>query len=259
MNLVFSKEKKCCKNTNLQTNEQQCSVLGITKKGIRCKLQVTNGQYCHHHTWQDQNVPIVRDTHKPGFIYVYTYRHMYDSLLARNVADLNWLYVDDSILHSNGKRHHWSSNDSILCKIGMTTRSCVSTRLLEWQNSCKHPIVNLTPERVHSLCNQRKKSEKLTNMFSRLTLSQSKDPNQSFMPQLRTYRNGGFFADGEGMQTLAAIENRIHKRLWQRYGQGLIYCYGCDPEGNTRHKEWFRVPKKELPTIFRYIDSLCGA
>lgn len=202
---------------------------------------------------------MVNDTHKAGFIYIYTYRYMYDSLLSRNVADLDWLYVDDSILIPDGKRHHWSSNDLVLCKIGMTTRSSVSTRLLEWQNTCKHPVINLTPERVHLLCNFSKKRHKLVTMFSKLSLKEHEEQKTTSVCQLRTYRDGGFFADGKGRQTLAAIENDIHKWLWKRYGQGLIYCYGCDPKGHTRHKEWFRIPRKKLPSILQYIDLLCGS
>lgn len=181
---------------------------------------------------------------------------MYHSLVTRTVADVDWLYLDDSILSSRGRRRHWSSNDQILCKIGMTTRSSVTTRLLEWQNTCKHPVVNLTPERVHLLRDSNRDSKTLSRLLGKLSLKGSK-PQQSGS-KLQTYQNGGFYADGKGPRTLPTIENVIHKQLWKRYGQGLIWCYGCDPEGHTKHREWFRIPIKELPLLLTYIDGICS-
>lgn len=169
---------------------------------------------------------------------------------------MDWLYLDESMLNTRGKRRHWSSNDQILCKIGMTTRSNVDTRLLEWQNTCKHPIINLTPERIHFLCESRRNSNSLTKLFDKLSLNKSKI--QQSNSKLQTYTNGGFYTVYKGPKTLAAIENSIHRQLWQRYGQGLIWCYGCDPEGHTRHKEWFRIPIGELPLLIKYIDRVCS-
>lgn len=181
---------------------------------------------------------------------------MYHSLVTRSVANIDWLYLDESMVSTRGKKRHWSSNDQILCKIGMTARSNVNTRLLEWQNTCKHPVINLTPERVHLLCESSQNSKTLTKIFGKLSLNNHK--NRPANLKLQTYDNGGFYTDGKGPQTLAGIENTIHRQLWKRYGQGLIWCYGCDPEGHTRHKEWFRVPIKELPLLIRYIDNVCS-
>ena len=181
---------------------------------------------------------------------------MYHSLITRSIADIDWLYLDESLLSTRGKRRHWSSNNQILCKIGMTTRSSVDTRLLEWQNTCKHPVINLTPERIHLLYESGRNSRTLTKILSKLSLNGSKVRPSN--PKLQTYNNGGFYTNGKGPKTLAMIENTIHRQLWQRYGQGLIWCYGCDPEGHTRHKEWFRVPIKDLPLLARYIDRVCG-
>lgn len=239
-------------------------VLGITQKSTQCKLQVSDGQkYCHHHQWQNPNTPVPKPKAKakPGFIYIYTYKHLYDSLLSGKLRELDWLYVDESILAPNKvPRQRWVDNLQILCKIGMTTRSSAGARILEWQNTCKHPVLNLTPGRINALCNHQHPVSGLSKMFKKLSIK-SKQPGEAQGPhnlKLRTYQNGGFYVDGKGSRTLQEIENAIHKLLWRKYGQGLVYCYGCDPTGHKRHKEWFRVTIKELPWLIQTLDGFCA-
>lgn len=208
-------------------------------------------QYCHHHRAQNRT-STQTITPKPGYIYVYTYRNLYDSLAAGHRSKLPWLLIDDSVLSpTNTIRRPWDSHSHILCKIGMTTKSKVSTRLLEWENSCKHPVLNLTPDRVATLCS-RNSATGLSRLLSKLFLTPSKPTITT--KNLQTYHNGGFWVPtGE----LPAIEHAIHRHLWQRYGQGLIYCHGCDPSGKKRHREWFRVPVCDLPWLLTTLDRFC--
>lgn len=240
-------------------------VLGITTKGLPCRIQVGNDQrYCHHHQWQNPNTPTIntpdknpRSVNKPGYIYIYTYRHLYDSLIDGKSNPLEWLFIDDSVLTPTSvKKRQWDSKTHILCKIGMTTKSSVTTRLLEWQNTCKHPVVNLTPDKVYSLCYKESAKSKLSQMFRKLSINANKENNPESI-NLHTYRDGGFWVNGKGSQTLPVIENAIHKHLWRKLGQGLVYCHGCDPSGKRRHREWFKVAVKELPWLLQTVDSFC--
>lgn len=181
---------------------------------------------------------------------------MYDSILEggrRGRLELPWLLVDDSIVSpaAAAARQPWNSRSHILCKIGMTTNSSVSARLLQWENACKHPVVNLTPETVAPLLNR---DTTLARLLSKLTISRNTPSHELIVP---SYRDGGFFVAARGSLSLPMVENAIHRYLWARLGQGLVYCYGCDPNGLKRHKEWFRVPVSELPWLFRTVDSFC--
>ncbi|EGA56587.1 YPL034W-like protein [Saccharomyces cerevisiae FostersB] len=50
----------------------------------------------------------------------------------------------------------------------MTTRKTVDSRLLEWQTTCKHPVINLTPEKVDKLYHLKLKSESKNISSNRL-------------------------------------------------------------------------------------------
>ncbi|CAI4053501.1 hypothetical protein SKDZ_16G2330 [Saccharomyces kudriavzevii ZP591] len=159
----------------------------------------------------------------------------------------------------------------------MTRRETVDLRLLEWQNTCKHPIINLTPEKVNKLyqlklksTNKNTRSNKvlsisLSNLQKKMEKLFIKDKNHLPKPpflehkvsKLYTYKDGGYFIDGKGSIRLPDIENAIHRFLWKKYGKGLVYCYGCDPSGKKRHTEWFNVPVLELPSVLGIIDSFC--
>lgn len=185
---------------------------------------------------------------------------MYDSLVDGKLTNLNWLFIDESVVSpKTRKKQKWFSDRHILCKIGFTTKASVSTRLLEWQNTCKHPVLNLTPDKVE-LLRKRPNSNRLSKMLQALSITEGrnkKETQSSPVLNLRTYVNGGFYTDGKGPESLQMIENAIHKMLWRKYGQGLIYCYGCDPAGNKRHKEWFNVMISDLPWLLKTIDSFC--
>lgn len=177
---------------------------------------------------------------------------MYESLAANHRSKLPWLLIDDSVLSpTTTARRPWDSRSHILCKVGMTTKSKVSTRLLEWENSCKHPVLNLTPDRVATLCSSRAGTG-LSRLLAKLSLGARRAAPSA--ASLETYQDGGFRV---GSAQLAATEQAIHRHLWQRYGQGLIYCHGCDPTGKKRHREWFRVPVHDLPWLLSTLDRFC--
>ncbi|KAL3232632.1 hypothetical protein RNJ44_04548 [Nakaseomyces bracarensis] len=194
---------------------------------------------------------------------MYTYLHLYDSFFSKEARknNLNWLYVDKSIVSTkekDQKRQLWNDRDHILCKIGMTTKPMVSTRLLEWQNTCKNPVINLVPERIEHLVGiqQNKKTNDISALLQKLNFRNSKN-NSSERLSLRTYKDGGFFVDPGNNLNLSDIENKIHKYLWDQYGKGFIYCYGCDPMGHKRHTEWFHLPITDLLDVMKTIDHFC--
>lgn len=202
---------------------------------------------------------------RPGFIYIYTYKLLYDSILTNNLELASWLQIDNSILLNNknsGKSGHnkgfndnqndkWSLNGMILCKIGMTTKKNVELRLDEWRQQCYHDIINLTPTNtdrlLNSLTNRRNKSKTLTNLFKFLSLKENKNSKndkfingkhgardtkslqhiRSKIPSLITYHNGGFYNDGQGKLNLLQIEDALHQIFWKKYGKGIIKCSGC--------------------------------
>lgn len=244
--------------------------LGRTRRGQQCKIMVKTSQlYCHHHLRSAINVPSsgVAVPAKNGYIYVYTYQLLYDSLATdKGGARLDWLNVDNSIINNINNNHEkankvsWDkyNKDSqfILCKIGMTTRLNVQSRLNEWESKCHHRIMNLTPQCVDVLVNVNKKKHKsLSSLFKRLSLNKSKN-NTTI--QLQTYHNGGFYVDiSKSKLTLQQIESALHNYLWERYGKGIIHCQGCSEnlKSTKRHVEWVYVPIKQLHYIFNYIDQ----
>lgn len=204
---------------------------------------------------------------KAGFIYIYTYMHLYESFFNKDKkkSQLDWLYIDKSIISQkkeNQKRQLWNDRENILCKIGMTTKPMVSTRLLEWQNTCKNPVINLTPDRIKQLIyaydTKTKKINSISTLLSKLELKKEKPQSRQESPlDLLTYKDGGFFIDGTSNLNLSEVENRIHRFLWEKYGKGFIYCYGCDPMGQKRHTEWFHLPIRDLSSVMRTIDAFC--
>lgn len=204
----------------------------------------------------------------PGFIYIYTYKQMYESLVTKRVDHLKWLHMDYSILRNEKTLplSKWSAPGQILCKVGMTRKPTVLARLLEWQNSCKHPIVAVEPSMVEELCKLKLQSsptedKTLSMLFRKLSLKGKKEIHRPSaehqLKGLKCFRNGGFYVvDGSKLED---VEVNIHKLLWRRYGQGFIYCHGCKNEKGqpTRHKEWFLVPVSQLPDVFKAIDALC--
>ncbi|SCV05074.1 LANO_0G17898g1_1 [Lachancea nothofagi CBS 11611] len=250
------------------------NVLGITKKRLRCRNQAKgNERFCHLHTWQSQDCKVAKlspTTPKlPGFIYIYTYTQLFESIVRRNQKQLNWLHMDYSILRENKSLplSQWTAQDHILLKVGMTRKRTVLARLLEWESSCKHPITGLDPAKVKELCRSQsagpaKRDSSLARLFQKLSISRKAKPIattdvRNAMP-FHGFRDGGFYvANGRSLED---IESGIHRYLWKRFGQGLIYCHGCKNEQGEpkRHKEWFLVPIAQVPDVFKIISAICN-
>ncbi|SMN18809.1 similar to Saccharomyces cerevisiae YPL034W Putative protein of unknown function [Maudiozyma saulgeensis] len=155
----------------------------------------------------------------------------------------------------------------------MTTKTNVQARLNEWETSCLHKVINLTPSNIDLLIRNTSHSSKnipsLSKLMKRLSLSPRKKENlekhhevvQTYCKDIKlyTYNNGGFYSDGKGSMTLQDIENAVHQLLWKKYGKGIIHCSGCKRTGTAykKHIEWFVIPIKDLPLILQIIDNFC--
>ncbi|SCU78578.1 LAFA_0A07294g1_1 [Lachancea sp. 'fantastica'] len=166
--------------------------------------------------------------------------------------------MDYSIVRKNESLalSKWTAQDQILLKVGMTRKTNVLARLLEWENSCKHPVTGIDLSKVNQLyrASHKRSSSSLVRLFQKMSLS---DRSRGTV-KIRGFRDGGFYvANG---RSLELIETQIHQLLWNRYGQGLIYCYGCNNHLNQpkRHREWFMVPLDHVPDIFRAIGAICN-
>ncbi|CAR30679.1 uncharacterized protein KLTH0H15796g [Lachancea thermotolerans CBS 6340] len=192
---------------------------------------------------------------------------MYDSITVQQQDQLKWLHMDYSILEKKETLplSKWSATDQILCKVGMTRKPTVSARLLEWENTCKHPVTGLSPSSIQALAAAQQPSKppekSLVKLFRKLSINlKSKTPHAVSNSQqlaLKCFHNGGFYVrDGNALEDMEA---RIHRLLWQRFGQGFIYCHGCRNEKDhpKRHKEWFMIPISQLPNVFKAIDAIC--
>ncbi|CEP61305.1 uncharacterized protein LALA0_S02e11430g [Lachancea lanzarotensis] len=174
--------------------------------------------------------------------------------------------MDYSIVRKNESLalSKWTARDQILLKVGMTRKTTVLARLLEWENSCKHPVTGIDLAKVNQLyqaSSQRKStSSSLVRLFQKLSLSSDKKAGKRAdgTVSIPGFRDGGFYvANG---RSLELIETQIHQLLWNRYGQGLIHCYGCKNhlDQPKRHREWFMVPLDQVPEIFRAIGAICS-
>lgn len=195
----------------------------------------------------------------------------------KSSKNLKWLQVDNSIILNGNNNNNNNKNTSakklikydnkdnkgyILCKIGMTTRQHVQSRLNEWENHCHHQVVNLTPQNISSLIQNSNKSSSLLQLFQNLSIkNKSKHNNAMSMNQLLTYKNGGFFVPIKTRISLSQIESHLHRLFWNKYGKGIIRCSACSEAGkdSKRHLEWFNVPIAELPNIVHTIDAFIHA
>ncbi|CAL9728371.1 hypothetical protein MOUN0_D02652 [Monosporozyma unispora] len=227
-----------------------------------------NCKYCRYHKFQDPTFPrtsiISSSSDKNGFIYIYTYKLLYDSMTNNKIkGNLKWLKVDNSII-TNGestKLIKYDTKDNkgyILCKIGMTTRQNVQSRLNEWETHCHHEVVNLTPEKISPLLQlPRQHSSSLSTLFKKLSIKDKSKTSKSVnIGKFKTYKDNAFFVSSKSKMALPEIESFLHKLFWNKYGRGIIRCSGCgDGQNSKRHMEWFNVPISELPFILHTIDN----
>lgn len=235
-------------------NSSQCR--GVTTKGQRCKIAVSNvTYYCHYHTNQDPAIhqlaqPIkyinsarrkghITQGHQKGFIYVYTLEH----LLSESPKKQDWLQVKKfSNTESDTNWKVFNPKKYILIKVGLTTGT-VAQRLKQWETKCNHAVTYVDPYSTQD-------TRSLSSLFSKLSISKTKSTG------LKNYDpvNHGFYAS----KNLGDIERTIHKTLWSLYGRGDIICHGCKSGGaHSIHIEWFKVKRENLKTVFRLIDEIC--
>lgn len=250
---------------------------GVTTKGERCKIN-SSAEYCHYHENQSKQRPTKKKTspthettttiriapnprsshksHSPeklhvsrvvvpnsipkqGFIYAYTL----SDLLSLN--EKLWLCIKNSPGCSTSDRDKWLPHNSkkskyTLIKVGMTTRTSVLLRLVQWEQKCCHSLTCLQPNVQYFK----------TDLIDRLKRLKIKE--------YKTYRDNGFFCN-----QVAKSEVEIHRILRDKYGKGDVQCTGCVWRSNVPnakysiHVEWFIVPKKEVPYVFDVIDSVC--
>ncbi|AAS52186.2 ADR266Wp [Eremothecium gossypii ATCC 10895] len=233
---------------------QQCA--GTTAKKDRCKRRVANGVYCAAHRAQHSAAPVQSD----GFIYMYTYERLYDALMGKGgAASLDWLKADRSVLEKKPVAlQRWQLDGDILVKIGMTNNP-VAARLVQWRQRCTHPLVALTPARVRELqrVHARRKRGVLERLQERMRDLSLHRPHgaDAQEPPLLTFAHDGFRCRGDA---LAAVEQSIHQALWRRYERAYVLCSGCTRSAApTRHREWFKVPVRDLGYVLYTIDDLC--
>ncbi|CAH2352511.1 hypothetical protein CLIB1423_07S01178 [[Candida] railenensis] len=176
---------------------------------------------------------------KAGFIYAYT---LSDLLL---LSEKSWLNIKNLPNCSPKDRDKWLPFNSkkskyTLVKVGMTTRTSVLSRLVQWEQKCCHSLTCLQPNVQYFKMD-------IIERLKRLKIR-----------EYVTYRDNGFFCS-----QVAKSESEIHRILRERYGKGDVYCSGCavtskDPTSAFKiHVEWFIVPKKDVPYIFEVIDRVC--
>lgn len=276
-------------------SSHQC--LGTAKLGLRCKIMIKEGEYCHYHVGQSSRTPkgspkkagtpnrIVvtlasvtpfgglpvrqrspqkerpntAQVDKPGFIYIFTLA----SLLSKDKADF---FKTRNL--EKGKKGEWvnfspKQLEYMFVKVGMTTKT-VDLRLLQWEKQCNHKLVCLHPGSGEKLATS------LVERLKRLSIRKDKFPYASFQPS-----DKGFYA----AKSVYLAEQEIHALLKKRYGGGTVYCQGCidkakEEQKGSRllkffkrkeaslneykvHVEWFPIPKSQLREVYRLVDSVC--
>ncbi|OBA22301.1 DUF1766-domain-containing protein [Metschnikowia bicuspidata var. bicuspidata NRRL YB-4993] len=274
---------------------KQC--LGITKKGARCLIKVSKGEFCHYHVPRHQhtatrpgsrpnifqsaqvprksaNTSSLPATPKkdyatqPGYIYVYTLA----SFLSKH-AKGGWVQTRN---FSSDKRHKdkWVDVDmrrleTLLVKVGMTTKT-PAIRILQWEAKCNHELQCLYPGSHPHLG-----KSSLLRMFGNLSIK-SKPETKNLHAYVAHHH--GFFVP----QNVLHCEQLIHLILKLKYGRGEIHCTGCHEKSTdvevkqsrfwnifrskeeamartdyNIHNEWFPVPRKSLDDVFSIISSEC--
>ncbi|KAH3901197.1 uncharacterized protein SCODWIG_00954 [Saccharomycodes ludwigii] len=154
--------------------------------------------------------------------------------------------------HTNNK---WNT-DKILIKIGITRQLTVEKRINQWRDSCKHDLINLTPNNIMGLVSSESSDAyhcQLTSRFNNLSIGNNNGESQRLTLSNYKITSNGFIVH-QSLVPLEVLESKIHNILWDKYGKGVIYCYGCNDE--RTHREWFLLPITELINTFKLIDNV---
>lgn len=224
----------------------QCK--GVTKKNLRCKINVDKGDFCHHHVGQALGptlVPIAKKV--SGYIYVYTLSELLSNealwLKARNLPGTPSKYRDQWLTFE--KRSPFT-----LIKVGMTTTS-VRRRLKQWEDQCHHRLTSLVPGQ--RLPGRKILWRRVVEHFANLSLTQN------------AYSTFDTAERGFYLPQVAKTESLVHQQLRAIYGHGDVYCKTCKKQDSRTkdfergsynvHVEWFLIPKTDLERVFGIIDS----
>lgn len=194
---------------------------GTTQRGTRCKLAASEDKYCRIHSRREPE-PRSRgcSSDSRGFIYIYKLAGPHPRAdVAYSNSSKKTRLRPSALQKFLGLFRRPRSNlaNQELIKVGYTSKD-PTKRVAEWEHQCGH----------------------------RLSL---------IMPQ---YNPGKYDIKKCGWPTSHAYlaEKRIHNYLRSQFGGGKASCSQCLRRGKGGvHREWFLVPKCELPQIFTYIDK----
>lgn len=206
-----------------------------------------------------------------GYIYIYTMENFI-------TPPKGWNFQVKNIPQTK-KRHKdkWTRFKSdrspyILVKIGMTTQ-LPNIRIKQWEQKCKHELVNLGPRNQYLV----KVREHWWERFKRLTIRDDKESggnantvgDDTSPYTFQRFKNDGFHCK----KNLKQVELKVHSTLREKYGKGDVYCSGCVPDDELTvnknlkraplqnnykvHIEWFLIPKADLQSVYKTIDELC--
>lgn len=195
-----------------------------------------------------------------GYIYIYTMQNFLD-------PPKGWTFKVKNIPNTSPrKKDKWIKFKSrrspyILVKIGMTTQS-PNVRIKQWENKCKHKLVNLGPQNKHLV-------EPHLHWWQKfLCVSKYDDDDDKWM-KLTQFKKDGFYCK----ENVGVVETTIHQLLRKKYGRGDVYCSGCIADealiknkekdkvplqnNYNVHVEWFLIPKEDLQYVYMKIDHIC--
>ncbi|KAI5953080.1 hypothetical protein KGF57_004072 [Candida theae] len=206
------------------------------------------------------NKPSIATSKGKGYIYIYTMQNFLH-------PPKGWTFKVKNIPNtSSRKKDQWvkfksQSSPFILIKVGMTTQ-LPNVRIKQWENQCKHELVNIGPQNEHLIKTRLHWWQK----FFCLSINDDGDDSKV---RVSRFKKDGFYCE----ENVRVVESMIHQQLKKKYGKGDVYCSGCVAEDALTknknkvkvplqnnynvHVEWFLIPKQDLRDVYRIIDQTC--
>lgn len=193
-----------------------------------------------------------------GYIYIYTMQNFLEppkgwTFKVKNIPNTSTRNKDKWIKFKS------RSSPYILIKIGMTTQ-LPNIRIKQWENKCKHELVNLGPQNEHLI-------KPYLHWWQKFLCLRIDDDDTEL--RLSRFKKDGFYCE----ENVSVVENIIHQQLRKKYGKGDVYCSGCIPDdaliknkdkekvplqsNYNVHVEWFLIPKQDIREVYRLIDQTC--